>query len=171
MKLASQFNRIRLNLARSKTFPAGSDVHGYEIVAPLDAHGHIDPRLWKEQREICSVRRFWNGDDEQIGLLVHKPGGPEHARWVFDYDASRSDRQRRARMKTTGLASKTAPIPFPACGVNTRSARCAIICRPRPRRELRADRTTSSRSGSATPRRAGPCARPPGCRPAPGRWP
>ena len=91
MKLASQFKRIRLNLARSKTFPAGSDLHGYEFVAPLDAHGHIDPKLWKEQREHCRVRRFWNGDDEQIGWLVHKPGGPEHARWVFDYDASRSD--------------------------------------------------------------------------------
>ena len=91
MKLAPQFKRIRLNLARSKTFPAGSDLHGYEFVAPLDAHGHIDPKLWKEQRENCSVRRFWNGDDEQIGWLVHKPGGPEHARWVFDYDASRSD--------------------------------------------------------------------------------
>ena len=90
MKLDPQFKRIRLNSA-SRRFPAGSDVHGYEFVAPLDAHGHIDPKLWKEQRENCSVRRFWNGDDEQIGLLVHKPGGPEHARWVFDYDASRSD--------------------------------------------------------------------------------
>jgi len=23
--------------------------------------------------------------------LVHKPGGAEHARWVFDYDKSRTD--------------------------------------------------------------------------------
>ena len=34
MKLAHQFKRIRLNLARSKTFPAGSALHGYEFVAP-----------------------------------------------------------------------------------------------------------------------------------------
>jgi hypothetical protein len=48
-------------------------------------------KLWREQREHCRVRRFWNGNNEQIGWLVHKPGGPEHARWVFDYDASRND--------------------------------------------------------------------------------
>jgi hypothetical protein len=28
------------------------------------------------------------GDDEDVGKLVHKPGGPEHARWVFDYDSA-----------------------------------------------------------------------------------
>jgi hypothetical protein len=26
----------------------------------------------------------WNGEDEQTGRLAHKPGGAEHARWVFD---------------------------------------------------------------------------------------
>ena len=91
MALPHTFKRIRLNLARSREFPAGSAQHGYEFVAPLDPQGHIDAKLWKEQREHCRVRRFWNGNDEQIGWLVHKPGGPEHARWVFDYDASRSD--------------------------------------------------------------------------------
>jgi hypothetical protein len=25
------------------------------------------------------------------GRLVHKPGGSEHARWVFDYDLSTTD--------------------------------------------------------------------------------
>jgi hypothetical protein len=91
MNLSHKFKRIRLNLARSKEFPEGSAGHGYEFVAPLDAQGHIDPKLWKERREHCRVRRFWNGEDEQTGWLVHKPGGAEHARWVFDYDATRSD--------------------------------------------------------------------------------
>jgi hypothetical protein len=36
------------------------------------------------------VRRFWDGADEQIGRLVHKPGGAD-ARWVFDYDPSRTE--------------------------------------------------------------------------------
>jgi hypothetical protein len=78
--------RIRLTLARSKEFPSGSDKHGYEFVAPLDGQGHIDPKLWREHREHCGVRRFWEGKDDEMGFLVHKPGGPEHARWVFDYD-------------------------------------------------------------------------------------
>ena len=42
MKLPHSFKRIRLHLARSKEFPAGSAQHGYEFVAPLDAKSHID---------------------------------------------------------------------------------------------------------------------------------
>jgi hypothetical protein len=84
--LPHALKRIRLNLARSREFPSGSPRHGYEFVAPLDSGGHIDPKLWQEHRDHCRVRRFWNGEDDEIGRLVHKPGGPEHSRWVFDYD-------------------------------------------------------------------------------------
>ena len=91
MTLPHVLKRIRLHLARSKEFPDGSAGHGYEFVAPLDAEGHIDPHLWQKYREHCRVRRFWDGEDDQIGRLVHKPGGAEHARWVFDYDATSTD--------------------------------------------------------------------------------
>jgi hypothetical protein len=84
--LAHNFKRIRLNLARSKEFPRGSPRHGYEFVAPLDANSHIDVEQWKRDRAHCRVRRFWEGEEDQVGLVVHKPGGPEHGRWVFDYD-------------------------------------------------------------------------------------
>ena len=60
MTLPHEFKRIRLNLARSKEYPSGSDRHGYEFVAPLDARGHIDPKLWQQYREQCGVRRFWD---------------------------------------------------------------------------------------------------------------
>ena len=89
--LPQEFRRITLNLARSKEFPSGSARHGYEFVAPLDTSGHIDPALWHKYRNSCRVRRFWNDMDDESGRLVHKPGGAEHARWVFDYDATRSD--------------------------------------------------------------------------------
>ena len=91
MRLPHAFKRIRLHLARSKDFPSGSSEHGYEFVAPLDSGGHIDTAMWKAHREQCKVRRFWRGEDDQLGALVHKPGGSEHARWVFDYDKSRAD--------------------------------------------------------------------------------
>jgi hypothetical protein len=84
--LPHNFKRIRLNLARSKEFPQGSARHGYEFVAPLDANSHIDVEQWKRDRAHCRVRRFWEGEEDQVGLVVHKPGGPEHGRWVFDYD-------------------------------------------------------------------------------------
>lgn len=85
-QLPHELKRIRLNLARSKEFPAGSERRGYEFAAPLDASGHIDVGLWRKHRDHCRVRRFWEGEDDEIGRLVHKPGGPEHSRWVFDYD-------------------------------------------------------------------------------------
>jgi len=78
--------RIRLNLARSKEFPSGSSRHGYEFVAPLDASGHIDVELWRKHRDHCRVRRFWEGEPDEVGRLVHRPGGAGHARWVFDYE-------------------------------------------------------------------------------------
>ena len=56
---------IRLQLARSKEFPAGSTRHGYDIVAPVDKHGHIDLELWRKHREACRVRRFW-GHEEAV---------------------------------------------------------------------------------------------------------
>ena len=91
MMLPHTLKRIRLNLARSKEFPSGSPRHGYEFVAPLNESGHIDPQLWHQYRDHCRVRRFWQGEHDQVGHLVHKPGGAEHARWVFDYDFGRAD--------------------------------------------------------------------------------
>jgi hypothetical protein len=91
MTLPHQLKRIRLELARSKDFPTGSARHGYEFVAPLDGNGHIDPKLWQQYRDHCRVRRFWNDEPDEIGRLVHKPGGAEHARWVFDYDPNATD--------------------------------------------------------------------------------
>ena len=67
MTLPHLLKRIRLQLARSKEFPMGSRRRGYEFVAPLDAAGHIDPRLWHQYRDHCRVRRFWEGEEDQVG--------------------------------------------------------------------------------------------------------
>jgi hypothetical protein len=91
MSLPHVLKRIRLELARSKEFPLGSPRHGSEFVAPIDSKGQIDPRLWQKYQKHCGVRRFWNGADEEFGRLRHKPGGAEHARWVFDYNARTTD--------------------------------------------------------------------------------
>jgi hypothetical protein len=82
---------IRLQLARSKELPSGSARRGYDLVAPLDDKGYIDPELWRKHQRECRVRRFWDDEEGAIGLLVHKPGGAEHARWLFDYGASGSE--------------------------------------------------------------------------------
>lgn len=74
---------VRLNLARTREYPNGSDRHGYRFTAPLDAEGHLDPEGWKKHRDKCRVVRFWGGEEEDIGHLVH------HGRsWGFHYDLS-----------------------------------------------------------------------------------
>ena len=90
-QLPHALKRIRLNLARSKEFPQGSTRHGYEFVAPLRPDGRIDAELWRKHRGHCGVRRFWEGEDDEFGRLVHKSGGAEHARWIFDYDETAED--------------------------------------------------------------------------------
>jgi hypothetical protein len=76
--------RIRLELAREKDHPEGSTRHGYEIVAPLKPDGHLDAAEWKSKRASCTVHRFWQGEDDQRGELIHTRSG----RWALSYDPS-----------------------------------------------------------------------------------
>jgi hypothetical protein len=88
---SASLKRITLTLARSKGFPNGSDQIGYELIAPLDRHGHIDISGWKRHRTACTVRHFCASENDKTGMLVHKPGGAEHGRWIFDYDVRSDD--------------------------------------------------------------------------------
>ena len=74
--------KVRLELARDPDFPNGSREHGYEFTAPLDDQAHIDPEEWHLHRDLCRVRRFWNGEPAELGHLIRKPGGS----WAFHYD-------------------------------------------------------------------------------------
>ncbi len=70
---------VHLELGRTREAPLGDPRHGYEFVAPLDAHGHLDSQLWASQKDKCTVRRFRPGE-ERKGLLRHVGRG-----WRFDY--------------------------------------------------------------------------------------
>lgn len=78
--------KIRLELARNAQYPEGSRNHGYELVAPLTADGHLDATAWKDAKDRCSVRRFWQGETDETGLLERKRN-----RWVFSYAAGDAD--------------------------------------------------------------------------------
>jgi hypothetical protein len=71
MKSEHPLKHIRLDLARSKDHPEGSSLCGYEFVAPLDSRGHISVEGWKAHRSECRVRRFWLGEEDKAGQLVH----------------------------------------------------------------------------------------------------
>ncbi len=79
-------HKIVLHLARNPLFPAGSDRHGYEIVAPLSEDGKLDRDAWRRLRSKCRVRRFWAGLPDRRGRLTRRPGGNGGAQWAFDYD-------------------------------------------------------------------------------------
>ncbi len=94
-------HRITLHLARSRQFPDGSSRHGYEIVAPLDADGRLDPAEWRSRRRSCRVRRFWAGEPARQGRLFHRPGGAGGATWLIDYnDATDTDDEAGYRLGT-----------------------------------------------------------------------
>lgn len=78
---------IRLELARDPEFPSGSRERGYEFAAPLDDDGHLLADEWRTTRDRCRVKRFWPGEKDEIGLLVHRRGGA----WAFDYNPKSTD--------------------------------------------------------------------------------
>ncbi len=78
---------IRLELARTKEYPNGSAAHGYEFVAPLDTEGHLDPAGWKQYGQACTVWRFWAGEPDENGTLIHRRGG----QWAFSYEVGEDD--------------------------------------------------------------------------------
>ena len=78
--------RVTLTLARCPEHPDGSAGRGYEILAPLRPGGHLDAELWREARDRCRVRRFWVGERDRHGRLVHRAGGEGGATWLIDYE-------------------------------------------------------------------------------------
>jgi hypothetical protein len=77
---------IRLELARTPDFPNGSAARGYEFVAPLDGRGHLDSAGWANDKARCNVRRFWPGQDDEQGKLIHNRHG-----WAFSYAPGEDD--------------------------------------------------------------------------------
>ena len=77
---------IRLELGRTREAPQGDPRHGYEFIAPLDRHGHLDAELWGTQKARCTVRSVCPGQGERNGLLRHVGRG-----WRFDYQPDRKE--------------------------------------------------------------------------------
>ncbi|MDR3464580.1 MAG: hypothetical protein P4M07_01415 [Xanthobacteraceae bacterium] len=80
--LPPSFRRIQLELAREAGHPEGASDIAYVVVAPLNDDGHIDAAVWKQHREACRVARMRPNQDNELGHLVHRPGGS----WAFHYD-------------------------------------------------------------------------------------
>jgi hypothetical protein len=74
--------RVRLELAREPGHPEGSRNVGYEFIAPVSDDGRILEDAFHKLKERCRVRRFSNGEPDEVGHVVRKRGGA----WAFHYD-------------------------------------------------------------------------------------
>ena len=83
--------KVVLTLARCREHPEGSSERGYEIIAPLGSENCLDAELWHRERDHCRVRRFWIGEPDRHGRLVHRAGGADGATWLIDYDDRTTD--------------------------------------------------------------------------------
>lgn len=73
--------RIRVELARSHDFPEGSTRHGYEFILPLGADGRLDRESYSRNHQVCTVHRFWEGEGDETGQIVHSSRGA----WQFSF--------------------------------------------------------------------------------------
>ncbi len=80
--LPAQFRQIRIELAREPGHPEGDTEVAYVIVAPLNANGRINAKLWRQYREACRVARLRPEAEVDTGHLVQRSGGV----WTFHYE-------------------------------------------------------------------------------------
>jgi hypothetical protein len=109
--------KIRLELARTAELPEGSRHYGYEFIAPLTGDGHLDLEGWRRERAACRMHRFWQGEEDQYGQLLHYGG--EH--WAYHYDGMEEERMNRS-FASIGIGSSR---------VNTCRSRSTTACNGR----------------------------------------
>ena len=95
-----RMRRVRLEHAPGKGENEAPPADAYEFSAPIDAHGHLDARAWKHERQLCFVHKIDAGDIVQRGLLVHRPGGAGGGTWRFDYELGSDDEESGFRFDT-----------------------------------------------------------------------
>ena len=76
----SEWKLVRLELARTPEYPAGSASRAYMLRLPLRDDGLIDEGAIAANPGMASVRRFWPNEADQQGYLVRKGKG-----WAFSY--------------------------------------------------------------------------------------
>lgn len=89
---------VRLELARNPGFPDGAVDCGYEIRVPVDGDDRIDLPAFRKNTKACTVRRFWRGEDEQTGEVIHGRHG-----WAFSYGPGDEDDEPLYRLDSHAL--------------------------------------------------------------------
>jgi hypothetical protein len=66
---------IRLELASTPEYPAGSATRSYLVRLPLDEAGAVDAGALGARPGQAIVRRFWPSEPDRAGLIEHSPDG------------------------------------------------------------------------------------------------
>ena len=82
----SNWNIVKLELARTDGFPSGSANHSYLIRVPLDERGIIDETARSADPGRATIRRFWPNEPDQSGYVLKAKNG-----WVFSYAVGEDD--------------------------------------------------------------------------------
>lgn len=77
---------IRLELARTPDFPAGSPSRAYLLRLPLGRDGLIDEAELDRTPGRATVRRYWPSQPDMTGCVIRTPAG-----WAFSYEPGEDD--------------------------------------------------------------------------------
>ena len=72
--LRMNWRSIRLELGKTRDFPAGSVSRAFLIRLPLDDCDAIDAAALQNSPSRASVRRHWSSDPDQCGVLTPSGG-------------------------------------------------------------------------------------------------
>lgn len=64
------WRNVRLELAKTKEFPAGSVSRGYIIRLPFDDEDLLDREAFERSPHRATVRRYWSTEPDEAGLLI-----------------------------------------------------------------------------------------------------
>lgn len=76
---------IRLELASTIQFPAGSVSRAFLLRLPLQQDGSIDEEEIGRNPSLATVRRFWASEADRVGHIVHANGA-----LMFSYGRDRA---------------------------------------------------------------------------------
>lgn len=89
---------VRLELARTPDFPAGSPSRAYLLRLPLGEDGLIDEAELDKAPGRATVRRFWPSQPDLVGYVIRTPEG-----WAFSYEPGEDDDEAVFHLETHPL--------------------------------------------------------------------
>ena len=94
------WNLIRMELARTPDFPAGSASRFYLLRLPLGADGIIDRQELRGDPGRATVRRFWPNQPDITGHVI-----PTKKGWALSYRPGEEDDEKIFHLETHPIRS------------------------------------------------------------------